>query len=151
MTTWKGFDQKLTKFQRAVTGHELRGITTRVAGKAKPILTAGITPDTLSHWGRGAKRGGYHAKARYDIKSDSVARMSATPKPLVALLEKGSGTTWKSPKRKGSKRRQKGSVGTYTRTKVPARKSFTHGEDVLRPRVGALVHQEVERVLRGIF
>lgn len=145
------FGQKLDRVGSALDGSQLRGITDRVAAKGKPILSGGIAPNTLSHWGKGGRKGGYKVAARYTVLSDHEVKMYPTIPSLGALLERGSGTTWKAPKRKGSPRRKKGSVGTYTRAKVPARESFTKGVDVMGPKVPGLVHDEVVDALRKVF
>lgn len=145
------FTHKLDKVTHALGGSQLRVITTKVALKSKPILSAAIEPPTLSHWGKGGRKGGYKVAAKYDLVSDHEVKMRPTQAALGALLERGSGNTWKAPKRKGSKRRSEGSVGTYTRAKVPARRAWSKGVAKLEPEVPKFVREEVQRVLRETF
>jgi len=66
-------------------------------------------------------------------------------------LEKGSGTTWKAPKRRGSARRKRGTVGSYTRARVPARHAWSKAAAAVRPQVPKWVDEEVQRILRDVF
>jgi hypothetical protein len=132
-------------------GLSLRQITTRVAAKAKSLAQPAISPATLSHWGKGGKKGGYTVKARYDVLADNQAAVYPTIPPLAALLEEGSGTTWASPKRKGSKRRKKGTVGSYTRTRVPARHAWSKAARPVEAAVPRLYDEEVQRVIRKVI
>jgi hypothetical protein len=143
------FRAKLDKLAAKLDGSSLRQITTRVATKSKANAIGAIEPNTLSHWGKGGK--GYHVQARYEVKSNTTAVIQPTVVPLAALLEKGSGTTWKAPKRRGSARRKKGSVGSYTRAKVPARHAWTKAQEKVIAEVPPLVHKEVRRVLGEVF
>lgn len=143
------FEAKLGQVAAKLSGGALRQITVRVATKSKANAIGAISPDTLSHWGRSGK--GYHVKARYEVKSNTTAVIQPTVVPLAALLEKGSGTTWKAPKRRGSGRRKKDSVGSYTRAKVPARHAWSKAQAKVVAEVPPLVHKEVRRVLGEVF
>lgn len=142
---------KLRKVADQLNGNELRRITTRVAQRAKTVAIPAIDPNTLSRWGRGARKGGYKVQARYDVKSDHEAELRPTVAPLAALLEKGSGTTWKAPRRRGAARRRRGTVGTYTRAKVPARESWSKASHVVADKTPGFVDEEVRRVLREVY
>lgn len=145
------FAAKLRKLEDRLSGRDMHVITERVARKAKPVAAAAVEPDTLSHWGRGAKKGGYHVKARYDIKTDTQFALYPTIPPLAALLEKGSGEVWKAPRRRGSSRRKRGSVGTYTRAPVKARRSWTKAAEAVRQPIPRWTDEEIQRILREIF
>jgi hypothetical protein len=147
----KQFAAKLDRLGHALDGSSLRQITTRVATKSKMVAIPAIQPNTLSHWGRGGKKGGYHVQARYVVLSDHEAALRPTVPPLAALLEEGSGSTWKAPRRRGAKRRKRGTVGTYTRTPVPARHAWSKVAPPVAAKVPGFVDEEVQRVLRGIF
>lgn len=154
MGTSTSLDQvaaKVGQVQRAFDGRELERIVNRVGLKEKPIATAAINPNTLSHWGRGAKKGGYRVEARYKPLGGPEVAIFPTVPPLAALLEFGSGTTWKAPRRRGGPRRRKGSVGTYTRSPVPPRNAWSKAEGPIRASAPRFVDEEVQRVLRGIF
>lgn len=142
---------KFGQLAARLSGRDRRLITERVAAKTKPVAAAAIDPDTLSHWGRGSKKGGHHVKARYVIKSDTTVHLYPTIPPLAALLEKGSGTTWKAPRRRGSARRRRGSVGTYTRARVPARRAWSKAAAAVEPVAPKIVDQEIQRILRDVF
>jgi hypothetical protein len=147
-------ERKLDAVQKGLSGAALREVTTKVGAKAKVALPPKIQPGGLYNWGRGGKRGSYKITARYDVKSDHEVAVSPNPKPLVGLLEKGSykaGTTWKAPKRKGSARRKKGTVGTYTHARVPARNSWSHGVQAIEPQVPVWVEAEVRKILGRVF
>ena len=148
------FGHKIAKLQRLLSGGEMRRVTERVAQKSKPIAAAAVSPNSLSHWGKGGKKGGYRVAARYEMLSDTQAAIRPTVPPLAALLELGSykaGTTWKAPRRRGSARRRKGTVGTYTRSAVPARHAWTHAANAVKPVVPKLYDAEVQRVLGEVF
>jgi hypothetical protein len=138
---------KFGQVKEALDGSSLRAITTRVGAKSKTLIVPAISPNTLSHWGRGGKT----VKARYDVKSDHLVEILPTMVPLAALLEKGSGTTWKAPRRKGSARRRKGTVGSYTRTAVPARHVWSNAAPVISKAAPGLIHDEVSKVLGRVF
>lgn len=145
------FQRKLDLVGKGLSGSQLRQITTRVGGKAKAAIVPDVHPDGLSNWGRG--RGG-KVTARYDVKSDSEVAVIPKPPSLAVLLEAGSykaGTTWKAPKRRGSKRRKRGTVGTYTRARVPARHSWSNAVRTNEPKVPRWVDEEVQRLLRQVF
>jgi hypothetical protein len=142
---------KLDKVGKALDGRSLRQITQRVGAKSKPVAAMAVSPNTLSHWGRGGRKGGYKVQARYEVLSDHEVALRSTVPPLAGLLEHGSGTTWKAPRRRGSARRKKGSVGTYTRARVPARNAWSKVAGPVAAKAPAYVADEVERVLRGIF
>jgi hypothetical protein len=139
--------RKLDGVGNALTGAAVRQITTNVAVKSKAAATSAISPKTLSHYGRKSVT----VKARFDVKSDHEAELKPTPAGLAALLEKGSGTTWKAPKRRGSARRKRGTVGSYQRGKVPARQAWTKGVSAFAPKVSGWVHDEVARALGSVF
>lgn len=146
--------RKLDTIQKGMNGSSLRQITTRVGAKAKTAMPPRIQPAGLRNWGRGGKRGSYKITARYDVKSDHEVLVTPKPLPLVGLLEKGSykaGTTWKAPKRRGSARRKKGSVATYTHAHVPARESWSHSVSATAPEVPRWVLAEVEKLLKQVF
>lgn len=147
----KALAKKFGQVNELLTGSSLRQIMTRVGARSKTVMAPAITPNTLSHWGRGAKKGGSKVQARYTVKDDNTVELLPTVLPLAALLEKGSGTTWKAPKRKGSARRKKGSVGTYTRAKVPARHSWSHASVVVDKAAPEFIHDEVSKVLGKVF
>ena len=145
---------KIGKINDALKGRSLRRITERVGAKAKPVAAKAVSPDSLSRWGRGRKRGGYKVAARYKVLSDHEVAEQPTVAPLAALLEFGSyksGTTWKKPKRRGSARRKKGTTGTYTHERVPARKAWSKAEPPVEANAPRFVDEEVERILREIF
>jgi hypothetical protein len=145
------FAAKLDRLNTALSGGSLRQVVTRTSLKAKTATVPRIDPATLSHWGRGSKRGGYSVTATYNVLDDQTAELKPTTPPLAGLLEHGSGSTWKAPRRKGSPRRRKGSVGTYQRTPVPARHVWTRAVAPLDGQIPGWVHDEVQNVLRGIF
>lgn len=145
---------KIERVNDALTGRSLRRITERVGARSKPVAAKAVEPASLGRWGRGRKRGGYKVAARYKVKTDSVVAIQPTVPPLAALLEEGSykaGTTWKAPKRRGSKRRKKGTVGTYTHARVPARKAWSKALPPVQEKAPRFVDEEVQRILREIF
>jgi hypothetical protein len=147
-------EQKIDQVQKGLNGSALRDITGRVGGKAKVALPPKIQPGGLSNWGRGAKRGGYTIKARYDLKSDHEVMVTPSPLPLVGLLEKGSykaGSTWKAPKRRGSARRKKGTISTYNHAHVPAREAWSKGVRGIEPQVPRWIHDEVVKLIGQVF
>lgn len=146
--------QAAAKFQKLadrMSGRDVGIISRRVAQKVKPIASAAVSPDTLSHWGRGGRRGSYVVKARYTIEPESRVNLYPTIPPLAALLEKGSGTVWKAPRRRGQKRRKKGSIGTYTRAAVPPRRAWSKVAAAIEPVAPRVVDEEVRRILGEIF
>lgn len=142
---------KIDKIQKGLNGQALRQITTKVAGRYKGAIVPKVQPSGLSHYGRGGKRGSYVVKARYTIKSDSQALVTPTPPGLSALLEKGSGTTWKAPKRKGSKRRKKGSITSYQRAAVRPRHAWSKATDQVNPQVPPWIAAEVHKLLKDVI
>jgi hypothetical protein len=145
---------KLAKLLDEFEGTHLRGITTRVATQAKAITTKAIDPTGLSNYGRGKRKGAGTVKARFDLIGNGHAVLKPAPPALAALLELGSyksGTSWKSPKRRGSKRRKRGTVGSYTRGAVPARGAWSRGTAAAKPEVAGLVHEEVVRAVRKVY
>lgn len=146
------FAAKLDLVRNGLSGSQLRAITTKVGGKAKKAIPPDIHPAGLSNWGKRKK--GAKITARYDVKSDHEVAILPKPPALIALLEKGSyksGTSWKAPKRRGSKRRTKGSVGTYTHARVPARNSWSKAVRRNEPQVPRWVDEEVQALLRKVF
>lgn len=139
--------RKVEEVRKSLDGSALRQITMSVGVKSKGAAMGAIEPKTLSHYGRR----GATVKARFDLKSDHEVVLKPTPPGLSALLEKGSGTTWKAPKRRGSARRKRGTVGSYHRARVPARHVWTKGVEAFAPKVPGWVHEEVVRVLRSLF
>lgn len=142
---------KLDRLHKALDGSALRGITERVGQRSKTVAIPAISPNSLSGWGR-RRRG--TVKARYILKSDHEVQVSPTVPPLAALLELGSykaGGTWRAPKRRGSTRRAKGSVGSYQRANVPARNAWSKAGDEIKDKAPRFIHDEVERVIGGIF
>jgi hypothetical protein len=147
----KAFVKKLQQVNELLDGTSLRQITTRVANQAKTVAIPAISPATLSHWGKGGKKGGYVVKARYEVKSNSQAVIQPTIPPLAALLEEGSGSKWAAPRKRGSKRRRKGTVGSYTRTPVPARHAWSKVVAPIAAVVPRTVDEEVRKVLGRVF
>lgn len=143
--------KKFGQVNDLLNGSSLRQIVTRVGARSKTVMAPAITPNTLSHWGKGSRKGGYKVQARYKVTSDSIVELLPTMLPLAGLLEKGSGSTWKAPKRKGSKRRKKGTVGTYTRKPVPARHAWSHASAVVDKAAPGFIHEEVSKVLGKVF
>lgn len=142
---------KVQRVAEQLSGGALRQVVTRVGARSKAVAIPAIRPNTLSHWGRGRRKGGYRVQARYDLKSDHEAELKPTVPPLAALLEKGSGTTWKAPRRRGSARRKRGTVGTYQRAPVPPREAWTKASVVVNREAPKFVDDEVQRVLRSVF
>lgn len=139
--------RKIVALRSEFEGAALRTITTNVAVRAKTVANDAISPRTLSHYGRRTVT----VTARFDVVADGVAVMKPTPAALAALLEKGSGTTWKAPKRRGSKRRKRGTVATYHRAPVQARGAWSKGVSAFAPKVVEFVHNEVVRALGKVF
>lgn len=147
MAEFDALTKKVLKVRSELEGARLRKITTNVAVRSKAIANQAIAPKTLSHYGRKAVT----VQARFDVVDDGTAVIKPKPAGLTALLEKGSGSTWKSPKRKGSARRKRGTVGSYQRRPVYGRGAWSKGMDAMRPKVAEFVHNEVVRALGEVF
>ncbi len=126
---------KYQRFAKQLEGAQLRGVTTRVANGAKDILSSGINPAALSGYPAGP------VKAKVKVESNERAVLTPTPAGLGALLEKGSGTSWKG----GRGRR------AYRRSKVPARGAWSKGVGPATAKVPELVHDEVVRALGQVY
>jgi hypothetical protein len=143
------FAHKLDKLKSDLSGGALQRIVTRVGVESKKTAIGAIHPNSLSNWGKRSK--GATVKARYEVRGTHEVAVQPTVAPLAALLNDGGHNPWSAPKRRGSKRRKKGSIGTYTRAEVPARHSWDNAVKVVEPKVPEIVHKEVQRVLGGIW
>ena len=134
------FAGKLDTLADAFTGAQRRVIVERVARRLKVDMAAAVHPKTLSHWGRGKRRGGYTVKARYDMDGDAAV-MAPTVKPLAALLQEGSGTEWSGTRRRAG----------YTRAAVAPRRAWDPAKTAAHDNTTRYVDAEVQRVLRRLF
>jgi hypothetical protein len=141
------FVAKLDDLASTFDPRTLRIITERVARALKAPMTSAIHPNSLSGFGRGARRGSYTVKARYDMDGNNAV-MSPTIKPLAAILEEGARNPWDNPKRSSGRRK---TVGYYYRAPVPARHAWQPAIRVARSETGRLVDLEVQKVLRRLF
>lgn len=101
------------------------------------VLTVG-GDRSLSGYGRGARRGRVKGTVGFDYEDRGTSLIKYRPPGFWTLLEAGSykaGGTWKEPKRKGSARRKKGSIGTYRRSPVRARRTLTKATDDAGPKI----------------
>ena len=143
--------RKFGAVKSALSGESLDQIVNRVALEAKKVATDAVSPNSLSHWGRGWKKGGYRVQARYLLKGNGQAVILPTVPALAALLTDGAKGPWHNPKRKGSKRRKKGTGGTYQRAPVPPRAAWTKAQEAIKPVVPKEVDKQVQQVLRQVF
>jgi hypothetical protein len=139
------FAAKLDDLASTFDAQTIRIITERVARKLKAPMTDAIQPNTLSHWGKGKRRGGYTVKARYDMRGQNAV-LAPTAKPLAALLEEGGKGPWNNPRRG-----RRSSGGTYQRAGVTARHAWRPAVHVAQDQAAHLVDVEVQRVLRRLF
>lgn len=121
-----------------------------VAGKRgfDPDASADTGGDRrLSGFGRGVRRGTIAADVRFDVESPRRVLMFAPAKRaagLWKLLEAGSykaNGQWRMPRRRGRGRRAKGTVGTYPRASVPARRTWTKAVPKVRHTVVTEFHR----------
>jgi len=150
--TFEEAARRLAKARTSVAGHGSELALRRAGVASKTVMNSGA--DHLSGYGRGRRRGRVDAKVGFEELSGLRIHVHPTrgTKGLWALLEGGSaraGSTWKTPRRRGQ-RRARGTVGTYQRSPVPARRTWTKVEPQATRAAFRAYHRSITREVFGV-
>lgn len=146
---------RMNRLARSMGGDGLKALSETAAltvkKEAERQLVIAVGGDrALEGYGRGRRRGRVKGSVGFDYVGKGASDIKYRPPGMWVMLERGSyksGNTWKAPRRRGSARRARGTVGSYTHEPVRARGTVATIKRNAEPKIPPAVEQELRRLI----